>query len=551
MAFDFEISGFRSFKDAARIKLGKRFLFVVGRNNVGKSNVLAAVAIAFNEEIHDSINSDHDFFEIGMPFDVTYFADSIRYSQYEKIIFEDETNKFYPTKLSYHPDFSEDVFCLNLKADILISLLKSKFSDEELTKFSVDKMGFGTINHQLNILYIVENLGLSPIKSGTISLLTLRHLTKNEQSTFYLSERKLAGKILSQTNLITTLVNLERENTDRLNQIQNHQKLKKISSFMGYCLELSSIILRVTEDREKILVTFENQEPKDISTLGTGIEQLLIIAVAALGFEDEKIILIEEPELNLHPRVQKRMIQFLHDNSNNQFVITTHSAAILDAVECDILHVTHDGEKSAVKYIELDKQKFDAVTDLGYHASDLVQSNFVIWVEGPSDRIYLKRWIEIEDESLIIDIHYSILFYGGRLLSHLSSDDESVDNFINILTINRNAAMLMDSDYKNDNDEINETKLRIKKEFAKNNQFCWVTQGREIENYIDVATLNTLKSDFPKLNGSKNQFEKIYDDGLDKNKLAHKIAEQTEIPNVMDLREKITELVAAIKKANL
>ena len=32
-------------------------------------------------------------------------------------------------------------------------------------------------------------------------------------------------------------------------------------------------------------------------------------------------------------------------------------------------------------------------SELGYRASDLVQSNAVIWVEGPSDRIYVRYLI--------------------------------------------------------------------------------------------------------------------------------------------------------------
>ena len=32
------------------------------------------------------------------------------------------------------------------------------------------------------------------------------------------------------------------------------------------------------------------------------------------------------------------------------------------------------------------------LNDLDVRASDLLQSNGIIWVEGPSDRIYIKRW---------------------------------------------------------------------------------------------------------------------------------------------------------------
>ena len=47
----------------------------------------------------------------------------------------------------------------------------------------------------------------------------------------------------------------------------------------------------------------------------------------------------------------------------------------------------------------------------------ILQANCVVWVEGPSDRIYLKHWIEAVTSELIEGLHYSIMFYGGRLLS--------------------------------------------------------------------------------------------------------------------------------------
>ena len=34
---------------------------------------------------------------------------------------------------------------------------------------------------------------------------------------------------------------------------------------------------------------------------------------------------------------------------------------------------------------------YDVLDDLGAKASDIFQSNGIIWVEGPSDRIYIKK----------------------------------------------------------------------------------------------------------------------------------------------------------------
>ena len=69
------------------------------------------------------------------------------------------------------------------------------------------------------------------------------------------------------------------------------------------------------------------------------------------------------------------------------------------------------------------KEKSIICNDLGYKASDLLQTNSIIWVEGPSDRIYINFWLNEIDDSLVEGVHYSIMFYGGRLFSHLTADD--------------------------------------------------------------------------------------------------------------------------------
>lgn len=55
-------------------------------------------------------------------------------------------------------------------------------------------------------------------------------------------------------------------------------------------------------------------------------------------------------------------------------------------------------------------------------ASDILQSNGIIWVEGPSDRIYLKRWLELFTPNEYEEgKHYQFLYYGGRLLSQYNA----------------------------------------------------------------------------------------------------------------------------------
>jgi hypothetical protein len=78
-------------------------------------------------------------------------------------------------------------------------------------------------------------------------------------------------------------------------------------------------------------------------------------------------------------------------------------------------------------------------------------------------------------------IDYTIMFYGGRLLNHLSPDDPDVDEFISLRRLNRHLAVAIDSDKAKQSGKINTTKRRIV-DSMKDPGLVWVTQGRNIEN---------------------------------------------------------------------
>jgi hypothetical protein len=89
------------------------------------------------------------------------------------------------------------------------------------------------------------------------------------------------------------------------------------------------------------------------------------------------------------------------------------------------------------------------------------------------------------------------MFYGGRLLSHLSMDRDRVAEtkedeeaeLIQLLKINQHIAILIDSDRRNASDGIGATKTRIKTECSTSGVFCWITPGREIENCLPVPAI--------------------------------------------------------------
>lgn len=162
--------------------------------------------------------------------------------------------------------------------------------------------------------------------------------------------------------------------------------------------------------------------------------------------------------------------------------------------------------------------------------------------------------------SLVEGVDYQFLYYGGRILSHFTADSESTnDNLISILSTNRNAAIVIDSDICGKRKDINITKKRIKNEFEAVKMLCWITAGKEIENYVSFQAINTAHNS--RLTNQCGKNEKFTDyikkvignSSFDKVSFAHKVIKYINDGNsgeILDLKKRIEELSAEIKKWN-
>ncbi len=210
----------------------------------------------------------------------------------------------------------------------------------------------------------------------------------------------------------------------------------------------------------------------------------------------------EELENNLHPALQRRLLLYLRNvavEKGCRFFLTTHSNIAIDLFASDeqaqILHVTHDGRCAAVKRVTTYVENRGILDDLDIRASDLLQANGIVWLEGPSDPLYFNRWVELwSDGQLKEGAHYQCVYYGGRLLAHLSANDPDVDtaDVVKILRVNRNAIVVVDSDKRNRGQDINATKKRILSEISDFGGMAWLTAGKEIENYIPAQVFTVL-----------------------------------------------------------
>jgi len=252
-----------------------------------------------------------------------------------------------------------------------------------------------------------------------------------------------------------------------------------------------------------------NEVPQPIHNLGTGIQMIIMLTWFMFEFE-YGIVFIEEPELFIHPGLQKQLMRIYdkHEKSDNfQFFIATHSNHIIDyfnysndvsifSIKKNISESVHDNV-SKFNLNFHDKLELELLDDLGVSNSSVFLSNCTIWVEGNTDWKYLRKLFEIyqsalgTEEQFKENLHFAFLEYGGSLLAHwmfgndfVENEDEKFWKQLRAKNISTKIFVIADKD---ENKEGKHEKLKIE---LKGNYL--VLPCREIENILPLNVINKV-----------------------------------------------------------
>lgn len=380
------------------------------------------------------------------------------------------------------------------------------------------------------------------------------------------------------TNYIQQIIN----RTDKDSRLIENELLKELNDIVRPDIDFTRILVQLNNNNNwEIFFEDGAKNRVALSKMGSGVKTILLVLLNLIvrpKVENTQgslfVFTFEELENNLHPSLQRRLFQYINSYSKKKssyFFLTTHSNVVIDIFgtnkDAQIIHVTHDGTEATTSSILSMEATKSVLSDLGVKASDLLQSNGIIWVEGPSDRNYINKWISLVNADLKEGIHYSVMFYGGRLLANLTFDHAWFDReVIPLLKINSNGFVIMDRDGNSNETKLNETKIRISNEIGDENY--WITEGREIENYIHESVITKWLDEDHEIT-SRNKFDNKPNSKIEDNigaimtdiKLKYNLSKTTysseiikhmndETLEVLDLINQIKNLVQKIESWN-
>jgi predicted ATPase len=151
----------------------------------------------------------------------------------------------------------------------------------------------------------------------------------------------------------------------------------------------------------RLLVRLPTGEQHPLSSLSDGEQQVLALMYFARRTSKKGgILLIDEPELHLHPSLQQALIEVLRLMSDRaQVWIATHATKLLAASPLGGLVHLHPpyaitGDQAAVFADEAERLRLHQ--ELGLDASDLLNNDLLVVVEGSTDWQRLRRFFPTE-----------------------------------------------------------------------------------------------------------------------------------------------------------
>ena len=541
---------------------------LVGQNNIGKSTLLQSIEMLISEDVTNRELSTDTMLEFGFCPTETEIKNAFRENTSGGEIGINHFT-FGAKYINEYISFEYQPIRAIGKEQIVLSNLPG-IPQTQITSYKrIDNFYFLANNYLNNNIRRLKLIKLSADRNLVPEIQNSNRIVSEDGT----GATNLLRQYLNVANLPNEVV--ENDILNALNQImkpENH--FERIM-----CQEIET----TDGANSKWEVQLVNENGKiPISNSGSGLRTILLVLIklfletretTSYNFEPlltNTVFIFEELENNLHPAIQRNLFEFLYQwvrKNNSQIFLTTHSTVPINMFSgrdnVTLTHIKKENNKiitnSALSFIENE----DILMNLGVRASDILQSNAIIWVEGPSDRIYINKWIELySNGALKENIHYQILFYGGRLLSHLTGKVDESNELIQLFRANLHSIIVIDSDKTDSKKRINKTKQRIKKEFIQNQGIVWITQGKEIENYLSRNIFNKIYN----VDKQIGQYEKI-DEFLNKNSrkknmgnyyVTHKVSESISIAdkmllediNTLDLEQQISTIVNQIKTSN-
>ncbi|AYO20308.1 ATP-binding protein [Vibrio owensii] len=348
---------------------------------------------------------------------------------------------------------------------------------------------------------VINFINLNKSKVYIPTLRSLRNIQRSGDNDYFLSRtvedyfenKSLEKNVFTGHSMYQELVKHLLGSHEQRKKVREYENYLSENFFFGQDISLVPMV-------EKDVVYFKEgaKIERPIYDLGDGIQSIIILTFKVFMAEKPTVFFIEEPEHYLHAGLQRKLIETFSQHEEHLFFMTTHSNNFLDLAQersdISIQQVRQVGSETVVQATE---KYSDLLNDLGVRASSVLLANCSIWVEGVTDKKYLRAYMvkyikDLEESSSGEDrnrasrlksyhenLHYVFTEYQGSNITHWDFGDtnNTQSSKTPAKKLNQNIFLIADADIDGKGNRINVLSDSLGANFH-------LLERKEIENFI-------------------------------------------------------------------
>ncbi|MFC4055349.1 ATP-dependent endonuclease [Actinomadura syzygii] len=260
------------------------------------------------------------------------------------------------------------------------------------------------------------------------------------------------------------------------------QLIAELQRIFGF----SSLDINASPDKKTLQIMADGRSYR-LSEQGAGLAHFIVVLVNVL-VRRPGLLLIDEPELNLHASLQLDFLTTLAKYTRNGVIFATHSLGLARTASDRIYTLTKPlGEASSVQPYERDRELVTLLGQLSFGGVPELGFSKILLVEGKTELRALMQFLRLygkEHEVLMLPLHGDEMIRPdvGQEISQLSR-------------ISSNISYLIDSERNSEDAPLARNRQGFVDLCAQQGIQGLVLERRALENYFPEAAVKRAFSD--------------------------------------------------------
>lgn len=548
------IKNYKSIKDETFI-FNKGINVLVGKNNAGKSNIVSALNEILGDKYNTTSYEDKIFYsneqdKLERNFKIVAEIDEINdldYSLLENIkkstglidisdYFnendkdfdnewllkdDDELKEKYPDLFNFR---GTNLLVWKKKEDLKeifdktkkIWIYKYYNKDEDINIYNIiikEELSMGPLFPDKKVDKYYRMLYINPNIKATLMTSLLIPAFRSTESTLKITKWTWYGKLLQkkwedscnpehQVAIQQASDELKETIGKVYGELKNdiNMQLKKTLTLMDVKIDINMLESKSEDYYKNIRLSVNDGIETPLENKGSGLQSLIMIELFKFYckvFNQSSLLILEEPELFLHPHAKRMLSDILNDfieDNKNQIIITTHSEEFIHNIDIENINVirkTTNGTKKSriVKENYGDGKELQKLKiELQHKNAEMFFAEKVILVEGEEQILILEIVKNIYGKNILNNNDISIIKVGGKTYFDIYRkvlNELKIKNYIiaDYDIINRGIDSLLNDDEKH---KLGEIRTKLQETLKNNKKIKKEMESRDWESLVNI-----------------------------------------------------------------